>query len=274
MPEIALPAEESINWKGFWKGAIIGGIAGGIVGALAWVIGQLVRGAGPDTKSSRPNDGGSRLAVAGVAAATIAVTLNFGQHYDQLDPSKLPLLRNIFPPEPKVSTVRQFQPVYSQVFQFSLSIPQPFGLEHKEIAKLWTTILTHKEKDGAFMMAFATMPQPVQQAQPVSSGLPFSPVPTAYPPRVSFDVERALDSSAQTSVDFIQGIVTHKAPITQNGLYPGREVEGTLPSHDGVFRERIYIANGNFYQLVVVGIPAWTNSDDAKKFLDSFKIGP
>jgi hypothetical protein len=87
-----------------------------------------------------------------------------------------------------------------------------------------------------------------------------------------FDLNTALDNSAKMSVNMIKGVTTYQTPLVLDGKYPGREIEGKVPEHNGLFRQRIYCANGNFYQTVVIGLKDVVNSRDAYQFLDSFHI--
>jgi hypothetical protein len=179
----------------------------------------------------------------------------------------LPFMGSVAPPPqtPKSSSPMKFVSIKSESFQFRASLPEPFKLERKLVEKLWTTMVSHQEADGAFSVNYARLPSPEEMAKMANpNGYNGGPV--------TFDVERGLDGAAKSSVDYMHGKTTSTARIALLNKFSGREVEGTLPNNAGLFRERIYIVNGAVLQMTVVGKPAWVNSNEAYRFLDSLKL--
>lgn len=274
MQEIKIPKPQSVNWDGVWKGAlrggIVGAIIGGIAGLLAWFFTLLQRGSARDSSNSQ-----SQLLLMLVLVLTIPGTMFATSHPEEIT-STLPFLKPLFESlktEPVSSGgPLRFAPMRSQSFLFVVSIPQPVGLERKIIEGMWTTMVQHLEPNGGYQMAYARLPSLAELRAKALQKQPEWMRNSLATQSFHYDIQAGLDGAAKSSVDFIHGTTTYKTSIALDNVYPGRQVEGKLPNDQGIFRQRIYMANGIFYQLLVVGKPNFVNTKESDRFFDSFKI--
>jgi len=84
-------------------------------------------------------------------------------------------------------------------------------------------------------------------------------------------LERRLDGVRNGAVRNIRGTLIDEKKITL-GRHPGREIVVDLPEQKGRLRDRLCIAGGRLYQVMVVGREGWVGSPDADRFLDSFRL--
>jgi hypothetical protein len=84
--------------------------------------------------------------------------------------------------------------------------------------------------------------------------------------------KKAFDGARDSLLKTFQGKLTGDREIKLARTYPGREVRIELPQMNGLVRVRMYLADGRFYQIMVVGATGFAASKDSDRFLDSFKI--
>ncbi len=102
----------------------------------------------------------------------------------------------------------------------------------------------------------------------VSYGINYADYPAAV--ARSTDPERIIESARDALVGKLRGRVRDERRITLDGA-PGREVDIELA--DGRYvRARIYLAGQRQYQVVAVTPSARDHANDAKWFLESFKL--
>ncbi len=251
----------NFDWNRVKDGALRGGAIGGLVGLVAWlaVFGMTkMMGASSGPRGPRPGmePRGGNTSTATVAAAIIGVSTIGATTW--MNGSK----------SDSSSDAIKLLPVHSNEFSCRVLMPSPY---HKIYVKMidpatlgskpiYYTAVEFDRKDIGCVFGYAKLP-------PLPANTAFM---TYY-----FDTNKALDGATKGSVERIGGIIKSQYPITlKNGRHPGREADGTLPKDKGggLFRQRIYISGGHYYQVAVYGNPDWVNSNDAFKFLDSFDL--
>jgi hypothetical protein len=83
-----------------------------------------------------------------------------------------------------------------------------------------------------------------------------------------------LDGARDGCIRNVNGSLTNETRITLEGKFPGRDIKANLPEKKGLMRNKIFVVNQRFYQVLVIGPPEWTNSAEAKKFMESFALTP
>ncbi|MBA3855406.1 MAG: hypothetical protein C0507_00730 [Cyanobacteria bacterium PR.3.49] len=86
-----------------------------------------------------------------------------------------------------------------------------------------------------------------------------------------FDVNKGLDGCVDAAAKRADFKIKFRCPIKVQGNLPGREYEGTA-SHGRLVRGRVFMGYNNYYHAVVAGEPAFVNSKDAYKFLESMDV--
>jgi hypothetical protein len=90
-------------------------------------------------------------------------------------------------------------------------------------------------------------------------------------PSNNAQAEFVLKKSAEGQYAGMKGTMRNSSKTQLAGKYPGIETEGSGPL--GVqIRSRIYLVGSKMYQLLALGNQAMVDSDDTKKFFDSFQI--
>src|SRR5262249_34301152 len=87
-------------------------------------------------------------------------------------------------------------------------------------------------------------------------------------------VKKILDNGRDGGLKSLKGkLLTEKDVTLEVGKnkYPGRAFDMESKAF-GIYRTRIYLSKNKLYQVVVLGPKEFVDSEDAKKFLDSFKI--
>lgn len=84
--------------------------------------------------------------------------------------------------------------------------------------------------------------------------------------------DQLLDNARKGAVDKVKGKLVSEKKVTASG-YPGRELQIEAPGGLHI-TEHVYLVKTRLYQILVVTPSAGANSDDVKKFLDSFKFQP
>lgn len=239
------------------RAAVIGGFFGGLVGLVAWVISAVAGAISPTNKPQL-----QRILPLALFAGILPIVNNVTTKRE-FDTSKIPILNMLVTSEGAMANSgdKQFENVGSATFGCSITMPTPYTINRQDLLGMHVTTVNAEEKNGAFLMCYAKLPDALLHPGPNVLGQP------QY-----FDVNRSLDGSAKGSVDAMKGKTTYQTALMLEGRYPGREIEGTIPEKKGLFRQRIYFADGNYYQTAVVGTAEVVNSRDAYKFLDSFKI--
>lgn len=250
----------NIDWNRVRDAALRGAAIAGLVGIVAWLatLGLLMmtgaQSSGPRPGMESRGSGAANMTAVFIAVATLAgLTWWNGIASDNRSSSK---------------EGAKLVPVHSNEFNCRVLMPSPY---HKIYVKMidpqtlgskpiYYTAVECDKKDAACVMGYAKLPP-----------LP----PDTMFQKYYFDANKALDGATKGSVERIGGTIKSQYPITlKNGRHPGREADGTLPKDKGggLFRQRIYISGGNYYQVAVYGNPDWVNSNDAYKFLDSFDL--
>lgn len=109
-----------------------------------------------------------------------------------------------------------------------------------------------EEKDGVYMAAFSDLP--------ISGNEPDNVL------------QQRLDGSRDGFLQNTNSTLKSDTKITLLGKYPGRAIEAENPQRGAILRARVWIVNQRLYMLQVIGKPAWANSNDANKFLDSLSL--
>jgi hypothetical protein len=84
------------------------------------------------------------------------------------------------------------------------------------------------------------------------------------------EVKRRLDGGRDGSVKALKGKLLADKDV-KVGKYPGRAYDIEMPL--GVYKARIYLTPNRLVQVIAIGPKDFTDGEDAKKFLDSLKIG-
>ena len=81
--------------------------------------------------------------------------------------------------------------------------------------------------------------------------------------------DKLLDMGAEAGITQVGGKVVSNAAISLNG-YPGREVKGEMQGI--VYRSRVYLVGQRIYFMIVWLPSSQPMSENATKFLESFKL--
>lgn len=277
MQETAEPSVRSLGqignamWLGWWKGGIVGGVYGLIAACVVIIPLQLLRLRGVDP---------ARYNTPAVAAVILMTStglsrLNSSKVYDSWAKT-IPLLGQLLPasqaPNPQnKDNALKMATFHSAAYCCYVQMPEPVSLTRKLIMNMWTTTLTHQTADGAVIMSYTKMPSPEEMLKQQRAGSPFNAGPDPAPGTVYFDIEKGLDGAAKGSVDQMHGKASSTTRIAC-GAFSGREVAGSIPAVDGRFKQRLFIGNGNLYQIGTLGKENWVNSKMSQQFLDSFHV--
>jgi hypothetical protein len=260
----------SAVWLGFWKGAIVGGLIGLIASLIVVVPMQLLRSPSMDPAKYTPATIFAIMVITGGALHSV----NSAKVYDSWAKT-LPVLGQILPASsqmPAADATIKMETFHSSTFGCSARLPEPVYLERKQVEGMWTTILTYKINDGALSMSFTRMPSPEEMLKQQQAKSPFAFAQGGMPVgQVIFDVEKGLDGAAKGSVDEMHGQASYTTHISNAGI-SGREVAGSIPEHNGQFRERIFIGGSNMYALLAVGKQEFVTSKPAQELFDSFQF--
>jgi hypothetical protein len=80
----------------------------------------------------------------------------------------------------------------------------------------------------------------------------------------------ALDSARDRLAATFQGKVLSTKDV-KVGKTSGKEVLVDCPNIQGMIRSRMFLANGRFYQLMLIGTKGFLSTSEAAYFLDSFQ---
>jgi hypothetical protein len=109
-----------------------------------------------------------------------------------------------------------------------------------------------EQKGGAFAVAYADLPIPQRES--------------------AQQTQLRLNGARDGCIQNVKGSLANESRITLEGKFPGRDIEVNLPAQKGLMRNKIFVVNQRLYQVMVIGSPAWTNSAEAKKFMESFAL--
>src|SRR5262245_35208450 len=86
-------------------------------------------------------------------------------------------------------------------------------------------------------------------------------------------VKKILDQGQQglMTSKALEGNKLVKAEDGKFGKYPSRDLELSVPKL-GTYRVKFILSSDKFYQVTVAGPDDFAKSDDAKKFIESFKL--
>jgi hypothetical protein len=85
------------------------------------------------------------------------------------------------------------------------------------------------------------------------------------------DLQKRLDGARDGLLRAVNGKLIQETKLTFDKKYPGREVIGSLKD-DGRIRSRYYLIKGRMYQVLVAGSKEFIESDEVKKYLQSFEL--
>ncbi|GIV97331.1 MAG: hypothetical protein KatS3mg057_1988 [Herpetosiphonaceae bacterium] len=87
--------------------------------------------------------------------------------------------------------------------------------------------------------------------------------------------DAVLDGAAGGAISNVNGTVLNEREISISG-YPGREIEVQIPktaeNDEGTAKARIYLVDARLYQVLVLGTKGKLSTEDADRFLNSFKL--
>jgi hypothetical protein len=82
-----------------------------------------------------------------------------------------------------------------------------------------------------------------------------------------------LDKGRDGMIATLKGKLVREKKISLEDKHPGRDVlaEVTFPDK-GQLRARLFLVDSRLYQVIVAGTKAWTESEEADRVLDSFRL--
>jgi hypothetical protein len=127
----------------------------------------------------------------------------------------------------------------------SQSLNSPFG-------PVTTYAFVYSNNDSAFAVSYTDYPQD---------------------PTRGINTQKVLDGARNSLLAKPGGTLIGESSISL-GSYPGREVQMVTAEGDGkhALRTRVYLVNSRLYQVMVVLPNEEASSENAVKFLDSFKL--
>ncbi|MCI0702419.1 MAG: hypothetical protein L0241_15155 [Planctomycetia bacterium] len=145
-------------------------------------------------------------------------------------------------------------PVFvSKEFKFTAKFPRPPEVKEKRgTGRTTTTFSNVNQKTGVLQVA-------------VSEG-------EIRGDESGEEIQRMLDNTRDHIIVNARGKLTSSNSITIVGKYPGRAFTAKVIQPTGALRARVYIAGNRLYQVWVVGLPEYVNSDEATAFLESFRL--
>jgi hypothetical protein len=85
--------------------------------------------------------------------------------------------------------------------------------------------------------------------------------------------EGCLDRVRDGMVDRVKGKLVRDKKFTLEDKHPGRDVEAeTTQPAKGRMRARLFLVGSRLYQVIVAGSKEWTESKEADRVLDSFRL--
>ncbi len=85
--------------------------------------------------------------------------------------------------------------------------------------------------------------------------------------------EARLDRVRDGMVERVQGKLVRDKKITLEDKHPGRDLEAeTTQPAKGRMRARLFLVGSRLYQVIVAGSKEWTESEEADRVLDSFRL--
>jgi hypothetical protein len=126
------------------------------------------------------------------------------------------------------------------------NVDTPFG----PIA-VHTFMVELKNKDVAYVTGYSDYPEAAIQA---------------------IGAEKALDGARDGVVSNIHGRLIAESFITLQNKYPGRDIKVEARDGKHAVRNRVYLVKNRLYQVLIVTNTDGLLSNDAVKFLDSFKL--
>lgn len=136
--------------------------------------------------------------------------------------------------------------------RFKVMLPGTPEEQSRTTSNVVTKLYAIEDREGAYVVGFADLPAGIVPSDDKISDL----------------LKKARDGSLRK----INATLTKDTSITLAGKYPGRELEGDIPSKDFVLRARIYYVDGRIYHILAVGTKSWANSADATTVLNSLTI--
>jgi hypothetical protein len=82
----------------------------------------------------------------------------------------------------------------------------------------------------------------------------------------------ALESGRDRSREVFRGKLLESKSVTLDKTHPGLNFRVTLPQAKGEARCRFYMVGTRLYQIMVIGVPEFANSNEATQVIDSFKL--
>jgi hypothetical protein len=161
--------------------------------------------------------------------------------------------------EPKAKVAANSFDEKSKVFRcpegkFTVFMPVNPRKQEAKILGVQMNMFFFQERDGAYAVAYADLPIPSGES--------------------SAKIQERLDGARDGMVRNVNGKLTGESRIFLQSKHPGREVRAELPAVGGILRARVYIAGSRLYQVAVMGLPAWANSEEATRFLNSIAVTP
>jgi len=138
--------------------------------------------------------------------------------------------------------------------KFTVFMPVNPKKQDVQIHGVAMKMFVFQEREGAYAVAFTDLP--------FASG------------ESNTKIQQRLDGARDGMVRNVQGKLTGDSRIFLQGKHPGREVRADIPAMSGMLRARIYLAGSRLYQVAVMGVPTWVNSEEATRFLNSMAVTP
>lgn len=82
----------------------------------------------------------------------------------------------------------------------------------------------------------------------------------------------ALESGRDRLLEVFGGKLLHSKEVQLDKTHPGLDFRVTIPQAKGEARCRFYMVGTRLYQILIVGTPEFTKSEQATEVIESFKL--
>jgi len=146
-----------------------------------------------------------------------------------------------------------------------------------------TSLIEFSPKDGGFSIMMPDKPSQRDLSHNTDNGKASSPLyeltKDAFKYVITYldypfsaegkERDKLLDTGAEAGITNVGGKVVSNTPISIDS-YPGREVKGEMQGI--LYRSRVYLVRQRLYLLIVWMPTTKASSENATKFLESFKL--
>lgn len=136
--------------------------------------------------------------------------------------------------------------------KFKVKMPGTPQKKNQDAGGIQVNAYAVEGRNGAMIVAYSDIPIPPNESEA--------------------QIQARLDGSRDGMLKNSNATLTKETKIQLPGGHFGREVHANLNNKKGEFRARFWLVGTKLYQVMAMGTPSFTNSEDATTFLQSFEL--